>query len=364
MADLYSLINGLMADGTIARIAANPLAQFGRPARQYLGASLLPERPVDENAYREDAVKYRTVIANDGTRYSPAQKRGSELVGSFLVELAHQDIASEMTGRAYDALVKLAASAGGDMAAVARVIDFIDTTITLALAEKSELQRWQAIVSASVPLTGDNGYAETVSYSNPANHRAAAGGTWSSDAYDPFTDILTMADLLASKGYTVSRIFTSRTVASILAGNDKVKARTGLPVVNVNGTISVSQSRATMDAMNGALARDGLPPIELYDLQYRTQTGTDYFLPRTVFVLVATTGRDESIDRGDTEPAVLQNTLGYLALGRAVGQGSPGRVIRSEAFQSKPPRIEAEGWQTSLPVVLEPEAIAVINTIS
>lgn len=363
MADLYSLVTGLMTDGTIARLAANPLAQFGRPARRYLGATLLPERLVDENAYREDAVKYRTVIANDGTRYSPAQKKGSELVGSFLVELAHQDIASEMTGRAYDALVKLVGNEQDPMA-VARIVNFVDTTITLALAEKSELQRWQAIVSASVPLTGDNGYTETVSYSNPSSHRAAAGGTWSSDAYDPFTDILAMADLLASKGYTVNRIITSRTVASILAGNDKVKARTGLPIVNVSGTISVSQSRATLDAINGALSRDGLPPIETYDLQYRTQTGTDYFLSRSVFVMLATTGRDESIDRGDTEPAVMQDTLGYLALGRAVGQSQPGRVIRSEAFDNKPPRIEAEGWQTSLPVVLEPEAITVINTIS
>ena len=45
-------------------------------------------------------------------------------------------------------------------------------------------------------------------------------------------------------------------------------------------------------------------------------------------------------------------------------QAAPGRVIRSEAFESKPPRIEAEGWQTSLPVVTDPEAVAVIESIS
>jgi hypothetical protein len=362
MADLYSLVNDLMEDGTVARIAMNPAAQFGMESRRYLGAELLPERPVEENAYREDAVKYRTVIANDGTRYSPAQKKGNEMVGSFLVELGDQDIANELTGRAYDILVRLLGR-NATQEAVAQVINFVDRT-ALGLVEKTELQRWQALVDASVVRTGDNGYAETVSYSNPANHRAAAGGTWSSDAYDPFTDILAMADLLQGKGFTVNRIITSRTVLSILAGNDKVKARTGLPVVNVNGTIGVSIARATQDAISLALSRDGLPPIETYDLQYRTQTGTGYFLSRAAFVMVATTGRDETIDLGDTAPAIMRDTLGYTAIGRAVGQAAPGRVVRSQAFSDKPPRIVCEAWQTSLPVILEPEAIAVIHTIS
>jgi hypothetical protein len=200
--------------------------------------------------------------------------------------------------------------------------------------------------------------------SNPDNHRAAAGGTWSSDSYDPFADILAMADLLESKGYTVGRIITSRTVLSILAGNDKVKARTGVATINASGQITATAGRATRDAINGALERDGLPAIETYDLQYRTQTGTGYFLSRSAFVLVATTGQDESIDLGDTNSLMVANTLGYTALGRAAGQAMPGRVLRMEAFENKPPRIEAEGWQTSLPVITNPEAIAVITSIS
>jgi hypothetical protein len=56
--------------------------------------------------------------------------------------------------------------------------------------------------------------------------------------------------------------------------------------------------------------------------------------------------------------------LGYTAIGRGAGQASNGRVIRAEAFDNKPPRIEAEGWQTALPVITEPEALAVISSIS
>jgi hypothetical protein len=360
--DIAALVASLMADGTVRTLALNTGAQFGVAPRAYLGASLLPERTVNDNAFREEGIRYRTVIANSGTRYSPTQKKGAELIGSFLVELGESDIAREFTSRDYDALIRLLQT-NPSMEAAATLTRWLDT-VNLGLVELNEKQRWDAIVAASVVRTGDNGYTETVSYSNPASHRAAAGGTWSSDAYDPFADILGMADLLASKGYTVNRIITSRTVVSILAGNDKVKTRTGVATINTSGQIIATPGRATFSAIDGALQRDGLPAIETYDLQYRTQTGTGYFLPRTVFVLVATTGRDETLDFGDTGPIVVNDTLGYMAIGRPAGQSAPGRVIRMEAKQDKPPRIEAEGWQTALPVITEPEAIAVIHTIS
>lgn len=362
--DLASLVNQLMEDGTVRALALNTAAMFGITPRRYIGAELLPERTVDENTYREDAVRFRTVIANSGTRYSPVQKKGGDLVGSFLVELGNSDIGREITARDYDALVKLLQNAT-TMEATANLMRFADRTLNGALIEYNEKQRWDAIVSASVVRTGDNGYSETVSYSNPANHRAAAGGVWSNDAYDPFTDILAMADLLEGKGYTVGRIITSRTVLSILSGNDKVKTRTGVATINTSGQIAATPGRASSDAINMALARDGLPPIETYDLLYHTQTGSGRFLPSTVFVMVATTGRDETIELSDTaENLIISDTIGYTAIGRATGQPTPGRVIRMTAKEDKPPRVEGEGWQTSLPVITDPEAMAVINTIS
>lgn len=362
MADLYTLINDMRRDGTLAAIARNGAAQFGRTGRSYVGATLLPERTVEDNAYREESVRYRTIMANDGTRYSPTQKKDGDIIGSFLVELGESDIAREFTSRHYDALIRYLNS-NASMEAVATLTQWLDTTVNLALVEHNEKQRWQAIVSAAVTRVGDNEYAETVSYSNPSGHRVAQTAPWGTDTTDIFADIFTMADLLASKGYTVNRMITSRTVLAIMAGNNTVKTRTGIAVVNTSGQITSAAGRATMDAINGILQSDGLPPIELYDLQYRTQTGTAYFLPRDVFVLVGTTGQDETIDLGDSE-RFLENTLGYTAIGRAAGQSAPGRVVRMEAKEDKPPRIEAEGWQTSLPVILHPEAIGVISGIS
>lgn len=360
--DIATLLNEMRESGYFESIARNPLAQFGRRARRYIGAELLPERLVEENAYREEQIRYRTVVANAGTRYSPAQKKGADLVGSFLVELANGDIAREFSGRDYDALLRVLMR-NDSMEAMASLTRWFDTTVNLALVEAMEVWRWQAIVSAAVSLTGDNAYAETVDYSNPAGHRAAQSANWSTDSTDVFEDIFNMADVLSGKGYTVNRIITSRTVLSKMAGNATVRSRVGVAVVNSSGQIEAASGRASLAAINGALQSDGLPPIELYDLQYRTQTGTGYFLPRSVFVLVCTTGRDEVIDLGDEERTVL-DTLGYAAIGRAAGQSQPGRVLRAELMEDKPPRIEAEGWFAGLPVITEPEAIGVINNIA
>lgn len=362
MPNLASLISTMMADGSVDTVSRNNRAQFGRTGRNYVGASLLPERMVTQNAFREESIRYRTVVANDGTRYSPTQKKAGDIIGSFLVELGESDIAREFDSQMYDALIRYLQN-NQTMDAVASVTNWLDTVVNLALVEHDEKQRWQAIVDASVVRVGDNGYADTIAYSNPAGHRAAQSAAWSTDTTDIFEDIFTMADLLASKGYTVSRMFTSRAVLAKMAGNDMVKKSTGIAVLNATGQITSSPGRATADVINSRLNANGLPNIETYDLQYRTQTGTSYFLKRDVFVLVATTGQDQTIDFGDTEE-LFPDTLGYLAIGRAAGQSDAGRVIRAEAKADKPPRIEAEGWQTSLPVILNPEAIAVITGIT
>lgn len=358
--DLMTFVEQLRTDGTLAAIAANPQAQFGIQQRPYLGASLLPERLVESNSYTESGIRYQTVIANDGTRYSPAQKKDTgELVGSFRVELGDQDILREMTGRDYDALRQLL-NTNASMDAVLTMTRFVDQTVNRALIEKTELQRWQAIVDASVVRVGDNSFAETVAYPNPSGHRVAAGGTWSNDSYDPYDDLIAMDALLSSKGFTVNRIITSKRVTNILRGNNKIAARAGrVRVLSASDLIS----RASQDEINAMMANEGMPAFETYDQMYRTQAGTARFLPDTVMVFVCTTGRDETLPvlNGDR---FLADTLGYTAIGRPVGEAAPGRSIKLFPFDNKPPRIEVEGKQTSLPVITEPEAIAVITGIA
>lgn len=363
--DLKALLQILEAQGDFHRIANNPLAQFGTPTRTYLGASLLPERRVPQNAFREGGIKYRTVVANDGTRYSPVQKKGTELGGSFLVELGEADIGREFSSQEYDTLLEILGR-GTDMQAALRIIDWADVTLVRAMVEHNERQRWQAIDLAQVTRKGDNGYLENVPYSNPAGHRVNASVVWSNDANDPLdSDILPMVDMLAGKGFAVNRIITSRAVMNILAGNAKMQARVGSTIINIGGQLGIAAQRATAEALVRIFGANNLPAPEAYDLQYRTQTGTGRFKAVNAMTFICTTGQEEVIDPGDLEPIPpIQDTLGYHAVGRAAGQSRSGRVIRLEAFSNKPPRIEGEGWETELPVITEPEAIGVIGSIS
>ncbi|MBW4648919.1 MAG: major capsid protein [Kastovskya adunca ATA6-11-RM4] len=361
--DLLTLVSQMQEEGKFAQIARNPLAQFQAPRRRYIGAEILPERPVEENMFREDEVKFRTVVANDGTRYSPTQKKDGDLIGFVDVDLGNSDIARDLNGRQYDALIKLLGR-GSSMEAMAQVANWADVVLNRALGEKSEKERWEAIVNAQVVRQGDNSYQEIVNFSNPAGHRVTAVTPWSDDTYDPFVDIFSMVDLLYAKGYMVSRIVSGRKVTSIMGNNDKVRTRTSRVQVSPTGQIQGVPGRAEKASIDAIFGADGLPPIELYDLQYRTQNGSIRFLPDDCMVFICSTGRDENLDLGDGQILPIQDTLGYYAIGRAVGQTGPGRVINVVSKTDKPPRLEGEAYQTSFPVVLEPEAIAVIKGIS
>lgn len=358
--DIGTQLERMAADGTIARVARDPRAQFGTRTRRYIGAEILPERTVEENAYREDRIRFRTIIANAGDRYSPVQLKGGALVGGFDVRLWDSDIGSQLTSRDYDTLLKVLGR-GASMEAVAQIVNFLDTTVTRALVEVNEMWRWQAIVDSEVQLRGDNGYEEDIAYADPSGHRAASAD-WTNNANDPFDDIYAMASLLASKGYRIRRIITSTNVASILAANTNVATRTNRITVNTSGQILGVNGRIALSDINTALAADELPAIEKYDLQYRTSTGSTRFMADDVMVFIGETDSEETLDLGDTtDREVLPSTLGYTAIGRATGQAAPGRVVRAEHFEDRPPRIEAEGWQTSGVVITEPEAIAVLT---
>ena len=360
--DISTLIRTMERDGSLTSIAQNSRAQFGRRTRTYLGASLLPERLVQQNAYRENSVRYRTVIANDTARYSPVQIKQSGLAGSMLVELGESDIGSPFTAEMYDTFRGLLMT-NQSMPAVAQLTNWADVTLNLPLVELNELQRWQAIVDAQVVRRGDGEYLDTVQYPNPSGHRVAQSAPWSTDTTDIFEQIFTMAELLKGKGFSLSRIITSTPVLSKMSLNDTVRTRTGVATINPAGQISATAGRATAEVINAILQRDDIPPIEVYNEMYRTQSGSGYFLKRDVMVFIAATGRDESIDLGDDED-LLPDTLGYMAIGRAAGQAGPGRVLRLEAFEDKPPRIDGQAWQTALPVITEPEAIGIVHSIT
>lgn len=364
--DLEELIDRLLVSGDVETIASNVNAQFGPPTRQYVGATLLPERNVPELAYEEKEIRFRTVIANDGTRYSPAQKKdGGEVIASMFVVLGNQDIAREFTGRDYDGLIDLLGR-GRSMDAMLQIIRFVDVAANLALIELNEKQRWDAIINAKVIRQGDNGYTDPVYYPNPPGSRVNVAGQWSNPLYDPWPDIMGPVQRLAILGYYVNRIITSRKVIAILSANPNIARRAGMQPLVLNGAgnlVQLANNLVSMDQLAGLATRDGIPPFEHYDLFYHTQTATHRFMPDDVMVFACTTGRDAQIV-AEQEIILVPNTLGYYAIGPAVGQSGSGRVIDLQSYTNKPPRIEVEAWQSGLPVIQDPQALAVLKGIN
>jgi hypothetical protein len=258
MADIGGLLNEAVATGVLDGVARNPTTQFGRPGRRYLGAELLPERLVDQNEYIEDRIQLRSVIANAATRYSPTQKKGGALVSSMRVSLAESDIASELTSRDYDHLLRLV-DARPTIEGMAALVNFVDTMINVPLVEWIERARWQMIVNAQVSLVGDNEFTENVGYLNPTGHRFAAGGTWSNNAYDPMADIFAAAKVLTDKGFTPARAFTSRKVANIMLGNTNIKTRTNRVSVTSAGRSSARAGGSRSPSWAGCSTATGYP---------------------------------------------------------------------------------------------------------
>lgn len=359
--DIFTLIQQMREDGTVDAIARRVLAQFGRIGRVLIGAQLLPERPVEQNEYTEDRIEYRTIIANAGTRYSPVQLKQGAMVGSALVVLRESDLGNELTSREYDVLLSLLRG-GSDIEAAARVARFLDN-VNQGLIELNEKERWEALVNRLVERRGDNAYSEDVAISNPAGHVLDAALPWTDPTVDPFDEVNAAAQVLRDKGYTPRRIITRSAVGAAIAGNPNTKTRTGRVTIDNTGSLVGIGGRTTMDEINRQLQADELPPIETYDLRYRTSTGTVPFLQDGAMVIVGETDRTEELDLGD-EMEILDGTLGYVGIGRPAGQARPGRVLVPTAYDTKPPRVENEGWQTSFPVIQDPEAFVSIRGIT
>ncbi len=367
--ELAALLDQIQSDGSLHRIATSPAVQFGTANRRYLGAEILPERTVTVNAYRETQIKYRTVIANHNSRYSPSTRKNGKLIGHFDVVLSDSSISDEFSSADYDALIMAIAPLSGPidanmpaMSAIAQLERWVDTAINLPLVELNEVMRWQAIVNKSVKLRGDNGYTEDVAY--PSFPELSINALdWTSADVDPWDDITTIVQAMAVRGVTPKRIIMGRQALAVMQKNVKVRARTGRVVVSTTGQIRGTTGLSNLAEINQALAGDGLPPIELYDLQYQTQTGGDFFLNRKSMVFIGATESSAVIDLGNGQYETIDGTLGYMAVGRPTGRATAGRYIRIAANDELPPSIAAESWQTSMPVIQEPESIGVINLI-
>src|SRR5689334_5909653 len=117
------------AENDIQEVVGNPLAMIGPPEDPFLGLQLMPERLVDENQFTETRINYKTIVANNGTRYSPVQIKGGAMVGEFDVKTYSSDIGAQLTAQDYDAIIKILKRFNGNevpMQAMMNLLKWVD----------------------------------------------------------------------------------------------------------------------------------------------------------------------------------------------------------------------------------------------
>jgi len=361
---LSQLIATLTQNGTFNAMNASLRSQFGRGSRRYIGAELMPERllPADSNnVIRATTLLWRAVIAVDQPRYAPTVKRSSAVGGSQLLQTATAGAKADFTVQDADLLSSLR----GDNLTIRdgpRVVELLTNGVIIPLVENVERHRWQAMVGAQVTLAGDNNYREVVNYSNPANSRVAiAPGAWAGGSYDALADYMARIAWLRNNGFEPVRSVTSSTMLNKFLANQAVRASLGDIVINGGGTFSVTSPVPSLSKINQYFAANNLPPVETYDLQYRNMVGTGRFLPVDAWVITGSTGLNENVDLGDNTQEMLENTLGYVAVGTVAGQGAPGRYSRFVVEEEYPPVAWAEGVQETLPIIQQPNGVTVMT---
>lgn len=380
----YELYEQLQEDRYFERLMLNPMAQFGSEDQPLLGATILPERLVDSNAYEETQVRYRIKPALDNNRYSPTQKQASgHLVGSFRVDLGHTDTQKEFTGKDHDDLLKLL-DRGGDEEAMIRVIRWVDNELVRPHTIKNEIQRWQALLLAEVVRQTNDGQMQSVPYYRPdSNFVTVLGGTeaapagWHDNTYDPFDDIELGFETLEGMGYTGMAMYSTGRLARVLRRNGMVIARSTSVSVNANGQIMSTTNRVSNNAFDQVLLDEGYPVLTRYNGGYETAGGFFRYMEVTpdadYLLITASTQRSYDLatdyvgvtdaNLGDFADGsiVLGNTLGYYGVGRNVGFASSGRTVHTWMQDKKPKGIGGESYQTGLPVIGDPQAYYVIK---
>lgn len=370
METISALIKDL-EDKSAFKISANdPTLQFENGGQNLLFATVLPERTVTENIFRQWDIQYKTMIANDATRYSPPQIKNSMLLGSVQVELAEQDAAGAMDMQYYEHFLKTL-DRGNSMEAAFQLLRFFENTVARPLAILRERHRVDAICKGFIERRGANNFYEMVHFPKPAGHRVTVpSGTSAVKAgwYDPNHDIVgtlkAMKKMLLKKGYRITRIITTEEIiAECLIPNKAIRAY-GLMTVTAPGGNQGFELQTTPEAqaLSSAFRAIGIPVPVTYDAGYSDQLGYHVFM-KEKFVILCQTGRTQTVRLDDSEDPLLSlpNTLGYTAIGVATGQLTPGVQYRIEANQGKDANIYAEGWMTSFPIIQDPESYAVIT---
>jgi hypothetical protein len=245
--------------------------------------------------------------------------------------------------------------------------NWLNQMVVMALVQLQERHRWQCLLDRVVRLRGDNGLREDVAYTDVPGHRVTAATDWTLDTEDPWIEIFDHVNFLRAKGLIVTDITTSTAVMETLRMNPATAKRAGR-VILFNQTSGESYANTVdMDDVQGIFAANQLPVPQVHDAHYFDADGTTRrFFDEGSMHFRCRTGNDRDVFLPDdpTQRRMLEDTLGYYAIGRPANRSTSGRAVDFTFTTGKSASIAAEAWQTGLPVLENAEADGSIDGIT
>lgn len=345
----------------------NRLSQFVDSRRNtvMLGALLLPLMDKMENRYEEYDIQFETIIADDSNRYDPAVKKERAKSRSLSVSMGHFSIGVHIDAQKMEKVQELLDTVG-EQNAENYLLELFDKLVRLAIDQIREKHRWESIIEAKQYLVSADDRKFTLSLENPADHRIPAKGSWSDPTYNPIVDdIVPAIDFLEEKGYRVRMMVSRKKPLRLLQKNEQIMKATKSDVNQPDG--GLVRNPVLLQYMRDNVQQTDLPGITTYDNFYKTQAKTNnlkYYIPDNALAIICETGRDYTVAAEEGEDLLIQDTIGYFAVGKVMNEQQPGDFIQVSRADKKPDYIEAEAFSAGASVIQDSEAILIINGIS
>lgn len=162
-------------------------------------------------------------------------------------------------------------------------VERITERLVDAISDRLEFERGYALENASLLIDDETGFKQTGDWDRAAEHEVdasdGAGEYWTETGADPIRDLITWKEqYIATNGFEPGAILTSTRVLTHLQRHASLRV--------LASSLAGAPQIVTIDAVNGALAAYGLPPIQVYDRQVHIKGAvTKVLSPEFLFML-------------------------------------------------------------------------------
>lgn len=177
-------------------------------------------------------------------------------------------------------------------------VERITERLVDAISDRMEYERGYAIENASLLIDDETGFKQTGDWGRDPSHEVDAstgtGEYWDHANADPIEDLITWKEqYIATNGFAPGSILTSTRVLTTLQRHASLRV--------LASSLAGAPQIVTIDAVNGALAAYGLPPITVYDRQVNFKgTVTKVLSPEFLFMLPSPGGTVGGVKLGAT----------------------------------------------------------------